>query len=56
MPNKDDEITKKQVYEKPKLRVIDLVADEVMGIGCKTASSPGPVTFCAAGPCAAIGS
>ena len=26
----------KQVYEKPKLRVIELAAEEVLAVGCKT--------------------
>ena len=29
----------KQVYEKPGIRAIELVAEEVLGIGCKTAYS-----------------
>ncbi len=28
-------------YQKPKLRVIDLAAEEVLGIGCKTSSANG---------------
>jgi hypothetical protein len=31
----------KKPYEKPTLHVIDLAADEVLGVGCKT-SSDGP--------------
>jgi hypothetical protein len=26
----------KQTYEKPKLRVIELSAEEILGVGCKT--------------------
>jgi len=29
-------------YEKPRLRVIELVADEVMAVGCKTVGQPAP--------------
>jgi hypothetical protein len=29
----------KQVYEKPKIRVIELAAEEVLAVGCKTAYS-----------------
>lgn len=29
-------------YVKPELRSIDLVAEEVLGVGCKMASSSGP--------------
>jgi hypothetical protein len=32
----------KREYDKPRLRTIELSADEVLAIGCKTASSPGP--------------
>lgn len=27
----------KEAYEKPKLRIIELAADEILAIGCKTA-------------------
>jgi hypothetical protein len=45
---------KKQIYEKPELRVIDLVAEEVLALACKiSAGSRGPIqrtcsnaTFC----------
>ncbi len=29
-------------YDKPRLRTIELAADEVLAIGCKTSTSPGP--------------
>lgn len=51
MHNENSEITPKQVYEKPKLRVIELVAEEVMGVGCKTAVSVGPLSSCNTGTC-----
>lgn len=41
---------KVQPYEKPRLRVIELTADEVMAVGCKTVSTRGP--FKAQPPCA----
>jgi hypothetical protein len=34
MQDKKDK-EEKQAYEKPKLRVIELLAEEVLGIGCK---------------------
>ncbi len=50
---------KKKPYQKPEIRVIDLAAEEVLAVGCKTATHPGtglsPIT-CVASPCAAIGS
>jgi len=33
-----EKIKEKQSYEKPRLRSIELVAEEVLGIGCKTAA------------------
>jgi hypothetical protein len=35
---------KKQPYEKPRLRTIELAAEEVLATGCKTLSS-GPTNF-----------
>jgi len=35
MQHKENE-KKKQPYEKPRLRTIELVAEEVLGIACKT--------------------
>lgn len=46
MHKESKELRDKQVYEKPRLRVIELVAEEVMGVGCKTLSSVGPLTVC----------
>ena len=34
MDNKKEQL--KREYEKPRLRIIELAAEEVMGIGCKT--------------------
>ncbi len=31
--------TNKRVYEKPNLRIIELETDQVLGLGCKLASS-----------------
>lgn len=48
---------KKPVYIKPKLRIIELVADEVLAAGCKTASGGGPAPpTCLTSPCADDGS
>jgi hypothetical protein len=38
MQHNTDEKTK-QVYEKPRLRIIELAAEEVLGISCKTGFS-----------------
>lgn len=46
MDNKSNEIKSKKAYEKPRLRVIELAAEEVMGVGCKTLTSVGPLTLC----------
>ena len=49
----------KRSYEKPILRVIELSAEEVLGIGCKHASSSpavGNAVGCIAIPCSASGS
>lgn len=32
----------KQAYSKPTLRAIELVTDQVLGVGCKTDTSSGP--------------
>lgn len=56
MHNDNNEIKSKQVYEKPRLRVIELVAEEVMGVGCKTLASVGPITLCNALNCFNTGS
>ena len=52
----------KRVYEKPRLRRIDLLADQVLGVGCKVPydhNSFGPLDFrCGriADPCRQAGS
>jgi hypothetical protein len=56
MNNEDNDIKDKQAYEKPRLRVIELAAEEVMGIGCKTTTSPGPLILCNTGTCFSVGS
>ena len=45
-------------YEKPHLRVIELVADEVLAVGCKLSTGPGgPIgATCTAAACFADGS
>ncbi|MDQ7786111.1 MAG: hypothetical protein RDU01_00725 [Thermodesulfovibrionales bacterium] len=44
-----------QKYEKPKLRAIDLTADEVLAVGCKTHAGGGPATpTCAVRKCAGV--
>ena len=44
--------TEKKRYEKPELRTVSLVAEEVMAVGCKLGSGPGPVgANCLAVPC-----
>lgn len=56
MNNESNAIKGKQAYEKPRLRVIELAAEEVMGVGCKTTTSPGPITLCNLGTCFTVGS
>ena len=48
----------RQVYEKPLLRTIELVAEEVLGVGCKTASQGNPISpsSCIANSCSTLGS
>ena len=41
MQNKEKTAKSKQAYEKPRLRTIELLAEEVMGVGCKNT----PATF-----------
>jgi hypothetical protein len=38
MQHKQDK-EKKDPYEKPKLRIIELSAEEVLGVGCKTSTA-----------------
>ena len=41
----------KAPYEKPRLRTIELVAEEVLGVGCKLPGGPGPLAgTCTTGP------
>jgi hypothetical protein len=50
--------TEKRPYEKPRVRVIDLAADEVLAIGCKTISggfNTGAAP-CTANSCSVVGS
>ncbi|HQP75079.1 MAG TPA: hypothetical protein PLU41_13725 [Acidobacteriota bacterium] len=53
--NKDTHQTDKQAYDKPRLRVIELLAEEVLAIGCKrNASDYGSGTnLCLNGVCKA---
>ena len=48
----------KETYVTPRLRVIELVTDEVLGAGCKNGTSAGPETLCVSGmsPCGNEGS
>ena len=44
--------TDKKPYEKPHVRVVSLVAEEVLAVGCKLGTGPGPVgANCLAVPC-----
>jgi len=57
---KDREGNEKQTYEKPRLRTIELAAEEILAIGCKALSSgtaPGSTTPpCMVRHCAGKGS
>lgn len=49
----------KQAYERPALRIIELSAEEVLAVGCKTGSSgfaSGHPPPCMAHNCAGVGS
>lgn len=50
--------SKRQSYEKPRMRVIELVAEEVLSVGCKLSSGPGgPIgATCTSSACFADGS
>jgi len=50
--------TEKKAYEKPRLRIIELAAEEVLSAGCKLASGGFAfgVTPCMGNRCAGIGS
>jgi hypothetical protein len=49
----------KKTYQKPEIKAIDLVAEEVLSVGCKTQTHAGagrsPIT-CKLSPCSGIGS
>ena len=34
---------KKRAYQKPRLRTIELLAEEVLAVGCKTLNAPGTI-------------
>jgi hypothetical protein len=54
MQDKRDEREKK-TDEKPRLRTIELAAEEVLGIGCKIdAAAPGAGGLCGSAPCSNI--
>ncbi len=49
----------KQTYDKPRLRIIELTADEVLAVGCKTnVSGTAPIKAppCSVHHCAKVGS
>jgi hypothetical protein len=54
---KEQTIPKKRQYEKPELRRIGLVADEVLAAGCKIGTQSGPRgANCRGIPCSRPGS
>jgi hypothetical protein len=54
--NKNIDKTKK-VYQKPRLRTIELAADEVLAAGCKNISNVAPAPpHCMSGGCSKNGS
>jgi len=53
---RDHEPKKKLPYRRPRLHAVDLVAEEVLGIGCKDATGLASGQPCVALNCAAIGS
>lgn len=51
-PSELSQGTDKKPYQKPQLRTISLVAEEVLAVGCKLTSAPGPFgASCLAVPC-----
>lgn len=49
--------SQKKPYQKPELKVIELVAEEVLGIGCKNDSASAPSGFtCESNNCQLLGS
>lgn len=47
----------RRTYEKPRLRTIELAAEEVLAVGCKTQGSTAfALPVCHARPCASKGS
>ena len=58
MENNKNEENSKQPYEKPRLRTIELAAEEVLGVGCKTAAgATGPaIPTCSISMCVQLGS
>ncbi len=54
MKKKEEKNDLSQSYEKPKLRTIELAAEEVLGTGCKNSIEPGPAEeFCVITMCMA---
>ncbi|MBW1743971.1 MAG: hypothetical protein JRJ47_11200 [Deltaproteobacteria bacterium] len=58
MTSEQDKEKTKLPYERPRLRIIELAAEEVLATGCKTAgaSTGVGVTPCTLGSCAGEGS
>jgi hypothetical protein len=55
MKENQKQAKRKQMYEKPKLGPIDLTAEEVLAVGCKTATGGGPNTpSCAVKKCSGV--
>jgi hypothetical protein len=55
----DKKLKKTSRYEKPKLRIIELAAEEVLAVGCKTFSGGSAVSggpTCMIRHCAGLGS
>jgi hypothetical protein len=50
-----DQEHEKQRYERPTLRKIDLAAEEVLAVGCKTITTSGPTAPCTVTVCATLG-
>jgi len=59
MQSKEDKKKKKRAYEKPRLRIIELAAEEVLAVGCKLTNGGfalGGVTPCIGTGCVSAGS
>ena len=51
MDEEQQEQTERKPYHAPQLRVIELVTEEVLGLGCKSSGEGAPTAVCGQMPC-----